>query len=108
MLNDMSGMSGGTAFPSPIDNGLLLADALLREWTNDAYADGSLRGKVRGAYWCLQSIPGTTKMPGLIITGVSGLEGRQIMLMPYQAIRAGYGQPPTEGRVAIDITGPWE
>ncbi len=39
---------GGPAFPSPIDNGLLLAPSMIRETTSGE----PIRGRLRGIYWC--------------------------------------------------------
>jgi hypothetical protein len=101
-INGASG-HGGPSFPSPVDNGLLLADSLFRETT-----DGSLRGKNRGLYWCMQDRPFSEAHPGMTVTGISGLEGRTLMLLPFTPYnRDTVVSPANNGRVAIDITGPW-
>jgi hypothetical protein len=99
VLNDASGYYG-SAFPSPVDNGLLLVDSLFRETT-----DGAMRGRNRGVYWCTQDRPGTASCPGQTLTGVSGLEGRTIMLVGYHPVIGSI--PAIVARVAMDITGPW-
>lgn len=101
-INDGSGY-GGPAFPSPVDNGLILADPLIRE-----QGDGSLRGKARGPLWVMQSVPLDNKFPGSVVTGVAGLEGRSVRLVPISITNSGgIGVDVYEGRLAFDITGPW-
>jgi hypothetical protein len=98
-INDSPGYSG-PAFPSPVDNGLLLSDVILRDW--DTASGHPIRGKLRGAYWVMQNQPFVATVMGSVITGVSGLEGRIIRILPHSQ------QNPNTGRVAIDQTGPWE
>ena len=102
-INSASGWQG-PSFPSPVDNGLMLSDALFRE-----SLDGSLRGKNRGLYWCMQDRPLGSFCPGNTITGVSGLEGRTLLLVPFTPCNGlSSPSPAQDGRVAVDLTGPWE
>lgn len=102
-VNIASGYTGPT-FPSPVNNGLMLSDSLLRETS-----DNAMRGKNRGCYWCMQDRPLPATCPGLTVTGISGLEGRTLMLVPFTPQNSGSAPSPAQdGRIAIDITGPWE
>lgn len=102
-INAASGWQGPT-FPSPVDNGLMLCDSLFRETL-----DGSLRGKNRGLYWCMQDRPLPSTCPGSTVTGVSGLDGRTLMLVTFSPTNATVTpNPAQDGRIAVDITGPWE
>lgn len=101
-VNDASGYSG-PSFPSPVDNGLMLSDAIIIENGNGF----PLRGRMRGSYWVLANQPMQTVWPAQTIEGVSGLEGRTISMAWFSRPNTGTFDG-TVGRAAIDVTGPWE
>jgi len=101
-LNDHSGY-GGPSFPSVVDGGMMLSNAWIREEGNGYH----LRGKARGTYWVLANQPFSFSnySNGVDITGVAGLEGRIVRILPlYYYIT---GSTYYIGRIAMDITGPW-
>lgn len=99
-INSASGV-GGISFPSPVNNAIVLADVLLREVTGG----DALRGRARGILWSLSSAPLNDQWPPQTVEGVAGMEGRVLHILPFNA---SYDTTTQTGRVAIDITGPWE
>jgi hypothetical protein len=98
-LQDDSGYLGPT-FPSPVDQGLMLTDNLLVDYT---VAGAPIIGKTPGAFWVLANQPFQFTNPAPQISGVGGLEGRTLAMVPFYVPNAANHQ-----RVAFDIIGPWE
>lgn len=93
-LCDYMGYSG-SAYPSPVDNGLLLhAPVVLRE----GYSTGSpARGTLPGV---LQPVQTTPLADGDIVADIPQMPGRCVLLVTIAVASS-------EGRAAFDITGPW-
>lgn len=97
------------AFPSPVDNGLVFQDWVVRDIENG----NPIRGKLRGIYWLLASQPFQMTSPPTIIDGVSGLEGRKLAVEgcgwpnhDYRYVSQDVGHAGV--RFLIDIIGPWD
>lgn len=85
-------------YPSPTDGGLLFSDILITEQLASAK---TIRGVVPGGYWVPQNQPASH---GTLIDGSPGLPGREILI-----IETGHPSSATiHGRLAIDVTGPWD
>lgn len=89
--------SSGPAYPSPVDNGLLIQTPVLVAERNDAFLH-PIRGALRGVGDPLASIPG-----GLlhlqVLDNVVGSDRRWLLV--------GFQQQGSYGHAAFDITGPW-
>lgn len=88
-----SGAYGNPAYPSLTNNGLILSPILLRE----AVANVIRALSIPGTYACPQAYP---LSDGDVVTDVAALPGRKLMA-------TATGIQGTEGRLFIDITGPW-
>jgi hypothetical protein len=94
---------GGPSFPSPVDGGMMFSNVWLREALNG----GHLRGRQRGLLWPLANQPFSIGNYGLgvDISGVAGLEGRIVRILPTLVWG---GSNAWKSRLGIDITGPWD
>lgn len=90
-IND-SGYNGIAVYPSVVDSGLIVSPITINE-SNAIY-----RGIFSGVYECIQYNP---LSHGDVVTGIEGLTGRSLMMVKSSI----YSN--AEGRIAIDITGPW-
>ncbi|MFN4325246.1 MAG: hypothetical protein ACK4FP_05100 [Azonexus sp.] len=88
-----SGASGNPAYPSLANNGLILSHILLREHTANVMRALS----IPGTYATPQALP---MSDGDVVTDIAALPGRKLMA-------TATGIQGTEGRLFIDITGPW-
>lgn len=88
-----SGAAGNPAYPSLATNGLILGPILLRETVVNVIRALS----IPGTYGCPQANP----LPdGDVVADIADLPGRKLMA-------SSVGLQGTEGRLFIDITGPW-
>ena len=86
--------SGGQPYPSRVNNGLLLhAPVLLHEGADTAPTRGEWPG-------ILQPIQNQPLASGDIVDNFPSLPGRRVLLLRIDS-------SSSEGRIAIDITGPW-
>lgn len=88
---------GGPAYPSPVDNGVIISTPVLVVEENSAFAT-PFRGQLRGVGDPVATIPG-----GLLhLTTLDNLTGsdRRWLLV-------GFNQQGSYGHMAFDITGPW-
>lgn len=88
-----SGGAGNPAYPSLANNGLILSPILLLESTTRVMRALSLPG----TYATPQTLP---MSDGDVVTDIAALPGRKLMA-------TATGIQWTEGRLFIDITGPW-
>lgn len=88
-----SGIAGNPAYPSPANNGLILSHILLRETTANVMRALS----ICGTYATPQTLP---MSDGDVVTDIATLPGRKLMA-------TAIGIQGVEGRLFIDITGPW-
>lgn len=88
-----SGSAGNPAYPSLATNGLILGPILLRE----AVANVIRALSIPGTYACPQANP---LSDGDVVADIADLPGRKLMA-------SSVGIQGTEGRLFIDITGPW-
>ena len=88
-----SGAAGNPAYPSLANNGLILSPILLREPTANVMRALS----IPGIYATPQALP---MSDGDVVTDIAALPGRKLMATTL-------GMQGGEGRLFIDITGPW-
>lgn len=89
------GHTQALAYPHAVDNGLVAVPALLAESLS------AIRGAMPGYYIPLQTRPGTRLS---VLKDWPALPGRALWLIPQGTANSNNSY---EGRVAIDITGPW-
>lgn len=89
--------SSGQAYPSPVDNGLLISTPLHVSEANSAFGH-PLRGQLRGVGDPVATVPG-----GLlhlqVLDNLVGSDRRWLLV--------GFQQQGSYGHAAFDITGPW-
>lgn len=88
-----SGHNSGLAYPSPASNGLIITPFAIREIATSVLRSLALPG----AYATPQAVPLTH---GDKVINVTGFSGRKLMAISVPSSGA-------EGRIFIDITGPW-
>lgn len=91
--NGYSGVTGGLVYPSGPGNGLLVTDIILKENSTPNYRALN----TPGVFATPQVLPLTH---GDKVSNITGLTGRKLMALAVGANNA-------EGRIFIDITGPW-
>lgn len=92
-VNHSGGVAGNPAYPSLATNGLILGPILLRE-----VAVNVMRAlSIPGTYATPQALP---MSDGDVVTDIAALPGRKLMA-------TATGLQGYEGRLFIDITGPW-
>jgi hypothetical protein len=99
----LSGESG-IVFPNGVGNSLILAETLIREEDNGSH----VRGKMRGMYNILNSLPLPLQTAMQVVSGVTGLENRKVGVFRLYANKSCTSQTFVSGQAAIDITGPWD
>lgn len=88
-------------YPNMADNGFMISPAWLQEYPL------GLRGKLPGLHCCWQYTPGSD---GDIISSIQGFDDRRVLLQGWFGLFAsdlGQSQASFDGRIAMDITGPW-
>jgi hypothetical protein len=99
-VQDQSG-GGGPTFPSAADQGMMLSDNLIVDYT---VSGAPIIARTPGAFWVLADAPfQSVWTPCPTFEGVGGLAGRQMAMLSFLAPNSNTAQ-----RVAVDITGPWE
>ena len=83
------------------DNGLHFVPVVLAEYDSVA-AKYPLRGECRGLYHILENLPAVGVNGFTLLTGLTGLPGRTMLL-----IKTGAGTGPTDCREGVDLTGAW-
>jgi hypothetical protein len=93
----VGGLSGLPAYPSPVDNGMVISRPLFMTENNSTFSN-PLRGQARGMGDPLGAIPG-----GLlhlqVLDSVVGSDRRWLLV--------GFNQQGSYGHAAFDLTGPW-
>lgn len=100
--NDISGRSG-LPYPSVGGNQIVVTDALMREYLTTG--GDPVRGRLRGLYHVLNTLPLASQAEPHLVEGVVGLEGRKTFLKQYYDAD---GSGTVDARCLFDITGPWE
>lgn len=103
--NALSGYSG-LPFPSSVDNGIIVTDALIAEETGTG--NYPIRGKVRGAYWVMSDQPLAASYALQFVEGVVGLEGKLCGVGLNRSVISTTSGAFYNGRVLFDLYGPWD
>lgn len=99
---DLVGSIGyaGYTYPNPVDGSMIVCPISILE-------NSGLRGFLPGVY---QPVHARPTDHGVELSNIAGMEGRTLLMVAISAINS-VANPITDnatGRLAVDITGPWE
>ena len=93
--HNTSSIGGTGAYPSPVDNGMVLQAPMFVREQSATYSD-PIRGQMRGL---IMPMANALSLHGQVLTGLTGFAG-SVLFVGWSAV----GQV---GAIGIDLTGPW-